>query len=54
MLERKIEKINGCPASVLTGDVSCMTHMNGGLSKQNSPKRVRHVADILAEGIRQP
>lgn len=52
MLERKMEKINACPATVLTGDVSCMTHMNGGLSRQKSEKRVHHVADVLAEGIR--
>ena len=52
MLERKMENINACPGTVLTGDVSCMTHMNGGLKRQNSPQRVQHVADILAEGIR--
>lgn len=53
MLQRKIDHINECPAqTILTGDVSCMTHMNGGLSKQQSTKRVRHVADVLAEGIK--
>lgn len=52
MLQRKMDNINGCASQVLTGDVSCMTHMNGGLSRQKSPKQVRHVADILAEGIR--
>lgn len=53
MLQRKMENINSCPSSVLTGDVSCMTHMNGGLSRQKSTKQVRHVADILAESIRE-
>jgi L-lactate dehydrogenase complex protein LldE len=53
MLQRKMEKIDRSAAeTILTGDVSCMTHMNGGLSRQNAPKRVRHVADVLAEGIR--
>lgn len=52
MLQRKIDNISTCSGSILTGDVSCMTHMNGGLSRQKSPKQVRHLADILAEGIK--
>jgi L-lactate dehydrogenase complex protein LldE len=52
MLGRKIAHIEACPArSILCGDVSCMTHMNGGLSRQQSEKRVRHIAEILAEGL---
>jgi L-lactate dehydrogenase complex protein LldE len=52
MLGRKIEHIEECPArTILCGDVSCMTHMNGGLSRQHSEKRVRHIAEILAEGL---
>lgn len=53
MLQRKMENIDQSAAdTILTGDVSCMTHMNGGLSRQDAPKRVRHVADVLAEGVR--
>jgi hypothetical protein len=26
--------------------------MNGGLEKQGKPARVKHIADVLAEGIR--
>jgi len=53
MLQKKIDCIESCPASsLLTGDVSCMTHINGGLERQNSAKRLRHVADVLAEAIR--
>ena len=53
MLQKKIDCIENCGASsLLTGDVSCMTHINGGLEHQNSSKRLRHVADILAEAIR--
>lgn len=53
MLGRKMENIELADAgTILTGDVSCMTHMNGGLSRQNANKRVRHVADVLAEGVR--
>lgn len=36
---------------ILLGDVSCMTNINSMLEKQGEPKRVRHVADVLAEAI---
>lgn len=52
MLRNKTAAIRACPAQVLTGDVSCMTHMNGGLERQGAVERVRHVADVLAEAIR--
>jgi L-lactate dehydrogenase complex protein LldE len=53
MLQKKIDAIaqSGADAFV-TGDVSCLTHMNGGLEKQGQPARVIHIADLLAEGIR--
>ncbi len=52
MLERKIQNIEACPAqTILCGDVSCLTHMNGGLSFQKSTRRVRHIAEVLAEGL---
>lgn len=52
MLERKINHIQSCTAeTIVCGDVSCMTHMNGGLARTQSSKRVRHIADILAEGL---
>lgn len=52
MLERKITNIQDCPAdTIVCGDVSCMTQMNGGLSRKESVKRVRHIADVLAEGL---
>jgi Fe-S oxidoreductase len=37
--------------SIVTGDASCLTHINGGLQKYNKLKRVRHLADVLAEGL---
>lgn len=53
MLATKVDSIQQDEAPVtLTGDVSCMTHMNGGLSRADSDKRVRHIIDVLAEGIR--
>jgi L-lactate dehydrogenase complex protein LldE len=52
MLQKKIDHIEQSEAdAILTGDVSCLTHMNGGLEKQGKPRRVRHVADVLADGI---
>ncbi len=54
MLQKKIDCINHCPAAtIITGDTSCMTQMNGGLSRQKSVKRVRHIADVLAEGLKK-
>lgn len=54
MLDRKIGYINASAAqTIVVGDVSCLTHMNGGLARQKSPKRVRHIADVLAEGLPQ-
>lgn len=54
MMDGKVQCIEANSAdTVLTGDVSCMTQMNGGLSRLGSTKRVRHVADFLAEAIRE-
>jgi L-lactate dehydrogenase complex protein LldE len=53
MLTKKVDHINASPATtIVTGDSSCLTQMNGGLSRQKSAKRVRHIADVLAEGIK--
>jgi L-lactate dehydrogenase complex protein LldE len=53
MLTKKINNINMSEGeTILTGDASCMTHMNGGLIKQQSPKRVKHIADVLADGLK--
>ena len=52
MLENKIEHINNSTAeTIVTGDVSCLTQMNGGLSRGKSRKRVVHLADVLAKGL---
>jgi len=49
MLNDKIKNINQAEADVIvTGDASCLTQMNGGLSRQQSAKRIVHVADVLA------
>lgn len=52
MLTNKVKNINESSADmIITGDVSCMTQMNGGLSRKDSDKRVMHIADILAKGL---
>jgi L-lactate dehydrogenase complex protein LldE len=49
MLNDKINNINATDADVIvTCDASCLTQMNGGLSRQKSAKRVVHIAEILA------
>ncbi len=54
MLEQKCADIEACEAdTIITGDASCLTQINGGLSRRGSRKRVRHVADVLAEGLKE-
>lgn len=49
MLKDKLANINTCDADIIiAGDASCMMHMNGGLSRNQSTKRVVHVAEVLA------
>lgn len=49
MLHDKMKAINAADADVIiTSDASCMMHMNGGLSRNGSQKRVMHVAEVLA------
>ena len=53
MLQEKIRTITATPADVfLTGDCSCLTHINGGLARLRHPQRLRHIADLLADGLR--
>ena len=50
MLASKLEAIAASGAqTVVATDVSCLLHMGGGLSRIDSPVRVRHLAEILAE-----
>jgi L-lactate dehydrogenase complex protein LldE len=52
MLQNKVSNINASDAGIIvTGDISCMTQMNGGLSRGKSSKRVMHLADVLARGL---
>jgi len=52
MLNDKITNIEATPADwIVTSDASCLTQMNGGLSRQKSSKRVIHIAEVLAGKI---
>ena len=52
MLRKKLAHIADSGADVVvTGDISCLMHMNGGLEKQGEPARVKHIADLLAESL---
>jgi len=52
MLGKKIDQIEAAEADcVVTGDCSCLTQMNGGLSRKASERRVVHIADLLAQGL---
>ncbi|MEO8398098.1 MAG: (Fe-S)-binding protein, partial [Chloroflexota bacterium] len=54
MLKDKVTNINGVDADVIvTGDASCLTQMNGGLSRNESAKRVVHIADFLSSGLKE-
>jgi len=54
MLDEKMSHISASPAEqIITGDVSCMTHINGGLQRHNSTKRVRHLADVLNQALHE-
>ena len=53
MLKDKVGNIEGADADVIvTGDASCLTQINGGLSRAESDKRVVHIADFLAGGLK--
>ena len=54
MLKDKLAGIEAADADlIVTGDASCLTQMNGGLSRSGSAKRVLHIADLLARGLRK-
>jgi L-lactate dehydrogenase complex protein LldE len=53
MLKDKVHNIVANEAEVIvTGDASCLTQMNGGLSRGQHSQRVVHIADLLARGLK--
>lgn len=54
ILRDKMAAIEAADADVIvTGDASCLMHINGGLTRQGKPARVVHVADLLARGLKK-
>jgi L-lactate dehydrogenase complex protein LldE len=52
MLGRKLAAVGAAePELIVTGDVSCMTQIAGGLSRAGSPTRARHIAEVLANMV---
>jgi L-lactate dehydrogenase complex protein LldE len=52
MLNDKIKAIMASEAdTIVLCDASCMTQINGGLSRQGCPKRAVHLADVLSGRI---
>lgn len=53
ILSEKVSCIQAADVDViLTGDCSCLTHINGALNREQAPRRVQHIADLLAQGLR--
>lgn len=51
MLDSKLAAIERSGATVVSaGDVSCLLHIEGGLSRRSSPIRAVHIAEILGGG----
>lgn len=49
MLDRRLEQIAAAGAdTVVSCDVGCLMHMEGGLRKKGSPVRCAHLAQVLA------
>ena len=52
MLERKLDHLAACGAErVVTCDLGCLLHIEGGLHRRGSPIRVQHLAEIVAEAL---
>lgn len=51
ILGTKLDALEATGASVVVGgDVSCLLHIEGGLRRRGSDMKVRHIAEILADG----
>jgi len=49
MLDKKLENVRASGAQTVVGcDMSCLMHMQGGLSRDGSPVKCVHLAEVLA------
>ncbi len=52
MLERKLDHLAACGAErVVSCDLGCLLHIEGGLHRRGSPIRAQHLAEIVAEAL---
>ena len=52
MLDKKLSHVRATGAGTVVGcDMSCLMHMQGALSRDGSPIRCRHLAEVLAESL---
>jgi L-lactate dehydrogenase complex protein LldE len=55
MLDAKLAAVRASGATTVVGcDMSCLMHMQGGLTRDESPVRCRHLAEVLAGGPPRP
>ena len=55
MLSDKLDCIEASGANVVAAcDSSCLMHIHGGLRRRGSAVRTKHVAELLAERLKQP
>ena len=52
MLERKLDHLAASGAErVVTCDLGCLLHIEGGLHRRGSPMRAQHLAEVVAEAL---
>ena len=54
MLNDKLDNIESSGAAVVAAcDTSCLMHIGGGLRRRGSGVRTAHVAELIAQGLRE-
>ena len=52
MLERKLAAVEASrPDRLVSCDLGCLMHLNGGLHRRRSPIRVQHLAELVDESV---
>ena len=52
MLENKLKNIQASGANTIVScDMGCLMHLEGGLKRRGSDINVKHISQILAEGL---
>jgi L-lactate dehydrogenase complex protein LldE len=52
IMNSKLDAVEASGAEVLVGgDISCLLHMEGGLRRRGSKVEVRHIAEMMGDGV---